>query len=175
MRCGVLAVQGSVEEHVAVLQKLNVEPVLVRDRATLGVVSHLVIPGGESTTQQLLLEKFGMWDDLRDRVSKKSLRIFGTCAGAILCSRLGAGWDVDRNGFGAQQNSFSAVLDSENFPILSGVFIRAPKFKNIASRTEILVRFENNPVLVQDGDFLAASFHPELTEDVRVHEFFLES
>lgn len=175
MRAGVLAIQGSVAEHVAVLKKLDVEPVLVRDRDTLSEVTHLVIPGGESTTLQLLLEKYGMWSLLQNRCLEGDLRIFGTCAGAILCSRLGAGWEVDRNGFGAQQQSFVAPLESENFSNLQGIFIRAPKFKNIESQTEIHAFFDTDPVLVQDGHFLAASFHPELGGDTRVHEFFLHT
>lgn len=175
MRVGVLAIQGSVVEHMKVLQQLNTDPALVRDRTSLAEVSHLVIPGGESTTLQLLLEKYGLWSLLRRRIQSGDLKLFGTCAGAILCSRLGAGWEVDRNGFGAQQQSFSAVLDSDTFSNLRGVFIRAPQFKNIHSRCDVLATFENEPVLLHDGPFLAASFHSELSGDVRLHEFFLNT
>ncbi len=178
---GILALQGSIIEHEEMLKSLDVEYKKVRSKSDLESISHLIIPGGESTTLRLLLEQKDMWDLfvkrtewISDQVRNDNvLKVFGTCAGAILCSRAGARFEVDRNGFGSQQHSFIAPLVSQKFPDLEGVFIRAPKFKNIDSSVKILATFEDDPVLFQDRNFLISSFHPELSKEKRIYEYFL--
>lgn len=174
MKVGILALQGSIVEHEKTLASLNVHFISVRTRGDLEQITHLIIPGGESSTLQLLLEQKGMWSLFQSRVQNREFRVFGTCAGAILCSRVGAKFEVDRNGFGAQQNSFIAPLDSQLFPDLTGVFIRAPRFKNIDSSVEVLATFKDEPVLLRDRNFLCASFHPELSGEQRIYEYFLK-
>ena len=109
MKVGVLALQGSIIEHEKMLKLLDVPYISVRTREELNEVTHLIIPGGESTTLQLLLEQKGMWELFKLRANKY-LKIMGTCAGAILCSLIDSKFEVDRNGFGAQQHSFKASL-----------------------------------------------------------------
>ncbi len=174
MKVGILALQGSIVEHAKMLDSLNVEFLKVRTKEELESVSHLIIPGGESTTLFLLMEQKDMWTLFQSRVQNQELKVFGTCAGAILCARAGAKFEVDRNGFGAQQNSFIAALDSVQFPHLKGVFIRAPRFKNMDASVEVLATFENEPVLLRDRNFLCASFHPELSGELRIYECFLK-
>jgi 5'-phosphate synthase pdxT subunit len=184
-KVGILALQGSIVEHEKMLASLDVHFISVRTREDLEQVTHLIIPGGESSTLQLLLEQKGMWNmfvkrtgaipnQVRNDNKQESLKVFGTCAGAILCARAGAKFEVDRNGFGAQQNSFIAPLDSQPFPDMTGVFIRAPRFKNIDASVEVLATFENEPVLLRDRNFLCASFHPELSGEQRIYEYFLK-
>jgi len=175
MKVGVLALQGSIIEHEKMLESLDVEFVRVRTKEDLEAVSHLIIPGGESSTLQLLLEQKGMWELCTSRAKRKELKVMGTCAGAILCSLIDSKFEVDRNGFGAQQNSFSASLESKKFPKLEGVFIRAPRFKNIDDSVQVLATFGNEPVLIQDRNFLVMSFHPELNKEKRIYEYFLKS
>ena len=155
------------------LVEMGVGFISVRTKEELASVSHLIMPGGESTVLQLLMQQKDMWELFETRAEGGDLKIFGTCAGAILCSRVGAKFEVARNGFGAQQSSFIDTLDSEEFPELGGVFIRAPRFENIDSSVEVLATFEDEPVLLRDRNFLAASFHPELSGEKRVYEYFL--
>ena len=173
MRVGVLALQGSIVEHENMLVELGVNFVSVRSKEDLESVSHLILPGGESTVLQLLMEQKGMWDILQLKIKNEKLKIFGTCAGAILCSLVGAKFGVERNGYGAQQSSFIDVLVSERFPDLGGVFIRAPRFKDIGEGVEVLATFDGEPVLLRDRNFLVASFHPELAGEKRLYEYFL--
>ena len=170
---GILAIQGSFAEHAAVCERLGHKPIMVRSVAELARVTHLILPGGESTTQQQLLEKFGLWEAILKQVQHEHLAIFGTCAGAILLSRLGMSIKVDRNAYGAQQASQIVGLRSEKWPDLKGVFIRAPRFVGVGESVQVLAQLEAEPVLVQQGRLLAGSFHPELTEDTRIHEYFL--
>lgn len=174
LKVGVLSIQGSFAEHLKVCQHLNIEAVKVRDIDTLAQITHLIIPGGESTTMVKLLKSYDMWSVLEDRLQDDSIKIFGTCAGAILCSYLGLNIKVNRNGFGAQQASMVVDLDSETFPQIKGAFIRAPRFHECGKNVEILASYKAEPVLVQSGNFLAASFHPELLEDFQVHKYFFE-
>ncbi len=170
---GVLAVQGSVVEHERVLRQLGHAPRLVRTVDDLRGVTHLVLPGGESTTMMKLLQRFGLWEVLQARFAADDIALLGTCAGAILLSYLGLGLTVDRNGYGAQQASFSAGLQSEQFPDQRGVFIRAPIFTEVGDSLRVLATYENVPVLVQGGRHVALAFHPEISGDTRVHEYWL--
>lgn len=174
MKVGILALQGSFVEHENVLKKLEISYELVRTKEQLKNITHLIIPGGESTTMRKLLQSFDMWNDLVQRVRDGTLSVFGTCAGAILCQDFGFPIEVIRNGYGPQQESQKVSLQSKTFPQLEGVFIRAPKFKNPGKNVEILAELDGEPVLLQYKNMLIASFHPELTKDVRVHQYFLK-
>jgi 5'-phosphate synthase pdxT subunit len=174
MRIGVLAVQGNFREHAAMLRGLGADVVEVRLPEQLAGLDGLVIPGGESTAIMRLIRLYGLEEAIRSFAAP----IFGTCAGMILLDRAHLGLvdvDVERNGYGRQVASFEAdlELDAEKEP-LRGVFIRAPRVTNAGAGVEVLASHDGVPVLLRDGRFLVASFHPELTDDTRVHEKFLE-
>ena len=174
MRIGVLAVQGNFREHAAMLRRLGAEVVEVRKPDQLEGLDGLVIPGGESTTFMRLMRLYG----LDEAVRRFAGPVFGTCAGMIVLDREHLGLVdlvVARNAFGRQVASFEAdlELEGEDEP-LRGVFIRAPRVRDVGPDVEVLAKLEGEPVLVREGRFLVASFHPELTDDTRVHERFLE-
>jgi pyridoxal 5'-phosphate synthase pdxT subunit len=174
MRIGVLAVQGNFREHAAVLRRLGAEVVEIRKPDQLEELDGLVIPGGESTAIGRLIRLYG----LEEAIRRFAQPIFGTCAGMILLGRdhLGlADLSVRRNAYGRQVASFEADLElAGEVEPLRGVFIRAPELDDIGPDVEVLAELDGMPVLVRDGRVLAASFHPELTDDTRVHERFLE-
>jgi len=171
---GVLALQGAFREHVQVLRRLGADVREVRLPEHLGGLDGLVIPGGESTTMMKLARGYGLDDGIR------SFRgaVLGTCAGMIVLDRVHLGLAdiaVDRNAYGRQVASFEADLELEgDRRPFHGVFIRAPRIRELGPEVEVLGRLVDEPVLVRDGRILAASFHPELTDDPRVHERFLE-
>ena len=174
VKIGVLAVQGNFREHVAMLRRLGTEAVEVRLPEELEGLDGLVIPGGESTTFMRLMRLYG----LDDAVRRFRGAVFGTCAGMIVLDRAHLGLVdvvVDRNAYGRQVASFEADLSvvGEEAP-LRGVFIRAPRLRDAGADVEVLAEHGGEPVLLRDGRFLVASFHPELTDDTRVHERFLE-
>ena len=183
MTIGVLAIQGDFDAHRRRLEQLGAEVVLVKKPEQLDAVDALVIPGGESTTFLKFLEKGGFLEKLREFVRAKPG--FGTCAGAILLASevadppqpsLGAlDISVRRNAYGRQVDSFIGEGQTQ----LSGgplemVFIRAPKIERVGPTVEVLARERNDPVLVRQGKIMAATFHPELSEDTRVHAEFLK-
>jgi 5'-phosphate synthase pdxT subunit len=153
---------------------------LVRAPSDIEGLTHLVLPGGESTTLRHLLVLFGLWEPIRARNRAGELALFGTCAGAILLARgpqrpptfglLDA--VVERNAYGTQRDSFRRTLDAVGAPF-PGVFIRAPRFTAIGEGTRVLGRLDGEPALLEGPGLLAASFHPELTEDARLHAHFL--
>ncbi len=173
-RVGVLAVQGNFREHVAMLRRLGVDAIEVRKPEQLKDLDGLVVPGGESTTFMRLMRLYGLDEAIRafDRP------ILGTCAGMIVLDRDHLGLvdvEVDRNAYGRQVASFEAdlLLAGDSSP-LRGVFIRAPRVR-VTGDVEVLADHEGEPVLIRDGRILVASFHPELTEDTRVHELFVNA
>ena len=173
LRIGVLALQGAFREHAKALRTLGADVVEVRLPEELDGLDGLVIPGGESTTIVRLAELYGLDEAIRAFGGP----VFGTCAGMIVVDRehLGlADLVVDRNAFGRQVRSFEAdvALAGDAIP-LRGVFIRAPRIRSLGDDVEVLGELDGEPVLVRDGGFLLASFHPELTDDLRVHESFL--
>jgi pyridoxal 5'-phosphate synthase pdxT subunit len=174
VRIGVLAIQGDVREHANVLRRLGAEPVEVRKREELDGLDGLVIPGGESTTIARLARIYGLEEALR----RFERPVFGTCAGMILLDRHHLGLvdvAVRRNAYGRQVASFEADLELEGEPEpLRGVFIRAPRVAEHGPGVEVLAELDGEPVLLREGRFLVASFHPELTDDLRVHELFLD-
>jgi pyridoxal 5'-phosphate synthase pdxT subunit len=174
VRIGILAVQGDFREHAAMLRRLSADVVEVRKPEQLEDLDGLVIPGGESTAIMRLIRIYGLEDALR----RFARPVFGTCAGMIVLGRDHLGLvdvAVRRNAYGRQVASFETDLDlaGEDEP-LRGVFIRAPRVAEVGSGVEVLAEHEGEPVLLREGRFLVASFHPELTEDTRVHERFLE-
>jgi pyridoxal 5'-phosphate synthase pdxT subunit len=174
LRIGVLAVQGNVREHAAMLRDLGAEAVEVRKPEQLRDLDGLVIPGGESTAIGRLVRLYG----LEEAIRSFERPVFGTCAGMILLDRSHLGLidvDVERNAYGRQVASFEAdlELDGDDRP-LRGVFIRAPRVRELGQQAEVLAELDGEPVLLRDGRVLVASFHPELTNDTRVHERFLD-
>jgi len=174
VKIGVLAVQGNFREHTAMLRRLGVEAVEVRLPEELAGLDGLVIPGGESTAIARLMRLYGLEEALRRFVGP----VFGTCAGMILLDRDHLDLvdiEVDRNAYGRQVASFEADLELDGDPEpLRGVFIRAPRVRETGPGVEVLAELDGEPVLLRQGRFIVASFHPELTDDTRVHERFLE-
>jgi len=174
MKVGVLAVQGNVREHAAMLRRLGADVVEVRKPEQLEGLDGLVVPGGESTTFMRLMRLYELDEALRTF----SGPVMGTCAGMIVLDRGHLGLmdlDVDRNAYGRQVASFEADLRlRDDDEPLRGVFIRAPRVRDHGPEVEVLAEHDGEPVLLRQGRFLVASFHPELTEDTRVHERFLE-
>jgi 5'-phosphate synthase pdxT subunit len=174
MKIGVLAVQGNFREHVAMLRRLGADAVEVRKPDQLEGLDGLVVPGGESTTFTRLMRLYGLDEAVRSFAGP----VFGTCAGMIVLDRRHLDLmdlEVDRNAYGRQVASFEADLQlaGEEEP-LRGVFIRAPRVHDRGADVEVLAELDGEPVLLRQGRFLVAAFHPELTEDTRVHELFLE-
>jgi 5'-phosphate synthase pdxT subunit len=172
VRIGVLALQGAFREHAAALRKLGADVVEVRLPEELEGLDGLVIPGGESTTILHLASIYGLDDAIRAFPGA----VLGTCAGMIVLDSDHldvVDLVVDRNAFGRQVRSFEADVELAGDEIpLRGVFIRAPRIRTLGDSVEVLGTLDGEPVLVRDGRFLLASFHPELTDDLRVHELF---
>jgi pyridoxal 5'-phosphate synthase pdxT subunit len=173
-RIGVLAVQGNFREHVAMLRRLGADAVEVRKPEQLRQLDGLVIPGGESTTFMRLMRLYGLDEAVREFAGP----VFGTCAGMIVLDRNHLGLvdlEVERNAWGRQVHSFEADLElaGEVDPV-RGVFIRAPWIEDAGAEVEVLAEHDGQPVLARQGRFLVAAFHPELTDDTRVHGLFLE-
>ena len=174
MKIGVLAVQGNFREHAAMLGRLGADPVEVRKPEQLQGLDGLVIPGGESTTFMRLMRLYGLDEAVRAFEGP----MLGTCAGMIVLDRrhLGAvDIEVDRNAYGRQVASFEADLAlAGEAEALRGVFIRAPRVREVGPAVEVLAELDGEPVLLREGRVIVASFHPELTDDTRVHERFLD-
>jgi 5'-phosphate synthase pdxT subunit len=187
-KVGVLALQGAVGAHAAMLQRLGAAPVEVRTPEDLAGVDALVMPGGESTTMSLLLDSSGLREPIAERLAE-GLPTFGTCAGMILLAidvldgrpdqrSFGAiDLAVRRNAFGRQVDSFEVDLTVKHLPggdrTFPAVFIRAPFVERAGEAMEVLAEVDGHPVLCRQGPVLVAAFHPELTADARLHELFL--
>lgn len=185
MKVGVLAIQGDVREHVRHLKLVGVDPVEVRRVEELSGISGLIIPGGESTTIGLLMNEYGLNQAIRDRIQEDGFPVYGTCAGLILLAREVIGpsparlgvMDItaSRNAFGRQVASFEVDLDiSEIGPIpFPAVFIRAPKISQVGPNVTPLAWHQGDVVMAEQGSLLVSSFHPEMSDDVRIHQFFV--
>ncbi len=169
-----LALQGAFREHASMLRRLGAEVIEVRLPEELDGLDALVIPGGESTTIASLAEEYGLDDAIRSF----SEPILGTCAGMIVLDREHldlADLEAERNAYGRQVRSFEADVElADDERPLRGIFIRAPRIRELGPGVEVVGTLDGEPVLVRDGRLLLASFHPELTDDTRVHERFLE-
>lgn len=183
-RVGVLSLQGDVSEHIAAFERIGVPAEPVKTRERIEALDVLVLPGGESTTLSKLLTRFDLVEPIKKRYSE-GMCIFATCAGLILLAREVENNDVNvlglldvrvrRNAFGRQVESFetpiSLTFDTQPFP---AVFIRAPRIVSAGS-AEVVGTLDGEPVLVRQDRILAATFHPEVTEDLRIHTYFLET
>jgi pyridoxal 5'-phosphate synthase pdxT subunit len=186
VKVGVLALQGASARHASMLARLGAQPVTVRSPADLDGVGALVLPGGESTTMSMLLESSGLFDPVAEALDA-GLPALGTCAGMILLGRdildgrpdqrcFGAiDIGVRRNAFGRQVDSFEAdiTVDGLDGAPVHAVFIRAPWVEEVGADVDVLATVEGQPVLCRQGPVLAAAFHPELGDDPRLHELFL--
>jgi 5'-phosphate synthase pdxT subunit len=185
LRIGVLALQGDFDAHAKMLRRIGVEAVEVRRAADFDPIDGLIIPGGESTTMLKFLTEERLLQPIKE-VARSGRPVLGTCAGAILLARQVANppqaslglidIGIIRNAYGRQVNSFigEAQLSSGEEP-LEAVFIRAPVIERAGPNVEVIARTEGAPVLVREADIFAATFHPELTEDERVHRLFLSA
>lgn len=184
LKIGVLALQGAFQKHIEMLERCGVRAVPVRTGGELAAVGGLIIPGGESTTIGKLLVRYGLDKQIVEAASR-GMPIYGTCAGLILLAteivgsvqdRLGIlNVRVCRNAFGRQIDSFEADLDIPAIgpPPFRAVFIRAPYVQEVGSGVEVLARCDDKIVFVKQGNLLASAFHPELTDDTRIHKYFL--
>ncbi len=181
---GVVALQGSFAKHAFSMGKLGIKSRAVRSAEDLKLIDALILPGGESTTMSLLLENEGLWEPMNEAL--ETMPVFGTCAGAIL---LGQQIDDDRvrcfnkidyvaerNAYGRQIESFktSLIIPTMLDHDFHAIFIRAPKFRQIAPTVMSLAVFGADPVLMRQDNVLVASFHPELTEDSGIHKYFVD-
>ena len=183
MQIGVLALQGAFAAHSDCLTSIGVQSIEVRNPEQLSSVDALLMPGGESSTMSQLLESSGLFDPIAARIAD-GMPVFGTCAGMILLAseildgrsdqRSFSAIDISvrRNAFGRQVDSFEATINS-SVGDFHGVFIRAPRIERVGEDVEVLGSINDEPVLVRQGNVLAASFHPELSNDARLHEYFV--
>ena len=183
MQIGVLALQGAFAAHSDCLTSIGVQSIEVRTPEQLNSVDALLMPGGESSTMSQLLESSGLFDPISTRIAD-GMPVFGTCAGMILLAseildgrsdqRSFSAIDISvrRNAFGRQVDSFEATINS-SVGDFHGVFIRAPRIERVGEDVEVLGSINDEPVLVRQGNVLAASFHPELSNDARLHEYFV--
>jgi pyridoxal 5'-phosphate synthase pdxT subunit len=181
---GVLGLQGAVREHVRSIEACGAKAVVVKKVEQLKEIDGLILPGGESTTMRKLMDKYGFIEPLKSFI-QEGKPMFGTCAGLILLAKQLEGNDhphlaamdiiVERNSFGRQKDSFEASLNIKGIdqPYI-GVFIRAPHITEAGEGVEILAKYNDRIVAVKQGSFLGCSFHPELTDDHRITELFIE-
>ena len=177
MKVGVLALQGSVSEHRLAMDQLDVETVEVREPVDMGEIEGMIMPGGESTTLRKLLINSGLWKTIAD----SDIPIMATCAGAILIGKSNdetfekMDFEIDRNYYGRQKDSFEKEIRIENDKVFRGVFIRAPAILSLGPETEAIAWDEEMVVGCKMHKNMALTFHPELTDDRRFHEMWLES
>ena len=183
MKIGILALQGDFREHAEAVKKLGAEAVLVKLPEDLNEVHALIMPGGESTTIGMLMERHKLGVEIKKK-HKEGMPIYGTCAGAIILAKeiIGskqpklnlADISIKRNDYGRQIDSFEAELEISGIGNFKGIFIRSPVIKKIHNGAEILAEYNKSPVMVKHDSILITTFHPELTDDLRVHKYFLE-
>jgi len=185
MKIGVLAIQGSVEEHKKILEKLGVEVILLKKLNDLNSIDGLVLPGGESTTFLTVLKNMEIFDNLKRKI-QEGLPVLATCAGLIVLAKYIENHPdqesfrildihVARNAYGRQRESFIIYL---SIPILGekpyeAVFIRAPQITYVGDNVKVHAIFNTNPVFIEQENILGLTFHPELTDDDRIHRYFL--
>lgn len=185
MRIGVLALQGAVSEHIAMLNKLGVEALAVKNAEEIKNIDGLILPGGESTTTGRLITKFNLAPIIKKRINE-GMPVYGTCAGMILLAKRiknNEQFSLDvldvtivRNAFGRQVDSMEIDLDVKGLDSpFHAIFIRAPVAIELGSGVEALASVNEGIVFVRQGNIFASSFHPELGNDVRIHKMFLES
>lgn len=181
---GVLALQGAFQRHIEVLGRCGVNAISVRTADELAQVSGLIIPGGESTTVGKLMARYGLDKQIAE-AAHQGMPVYGTCTGLILLAKEIVGSDqprlglmdvtVLRNAFGRQVDSFETDIDIDEIgpPPMRAVFIRAPYVVEVRNVARVLARCDGKIVLVRQGNLLGGAFHPELTDDSRLHEYFI--
>ena len=184
MKIGVLALQGDFREHIAASERCGHSALGIRRPSELEEIDALILPGGESTTIALLAKNFELFQPIRQKIAS-GFPVYGSCAGMILLAdRIVGGAEgqetfggidmtVRRNAFGRQVESFEGEIDFAG-KVVNGVFIRAPWVDEVGPSVEVLASTGGHPVAVRQGSLLATSFHPELTGDLSVHQFFFE-
>lgn len=183
-KVGILALQGDFREHANILHRLGVEPVEVRKHEDLEGLAGIIVPGGESTTIGRMMAEYGLLDAIRGYFYGGG-PVWGTCAGMVLAASATTGPRqpllglmnalVERNGFGRQVHSFEKDLDVEGFDApFTGVFIRAPFYEDVGPGVEVLSEIDGRVVAARGENILVTAFHPELTDDTRFHEYFLQ-
>jgi 5'-phosphate synthase pdxT subunit len=187
---GVLDIQGSVEEHLEMLKKIGLVPVAVKNKDDLDKVDGLIMPGGESTVIGKLLKRYGLDEEIKKRAELKNgsrpLTIWGTCAGAIFMAKEVLNQkpqdlelmdiSISRNAYRRQVDSFKTglkikILGEKPFP---AIFIRAPQINKASLKAKTLAEYGGKPIMIQQNNLLVTTFHPELTTDSRVHEYFIK-
>lgn len=182
-RIGILSLQGAFIEHEAAVRKCGANPRQIRTASELDEIDGLIIPGGESTTIGKLMQAYKLEDKIKNRYAE-GMPIWGTCAGMILLAKEIADIEqvqlslmdirVKRNGFGRQIDSFETELEVEGIGRSRGVFIRAPYVEKVWGEAKVMAYRQEKIVMVREGKLLATAFHPELTEDLSIHHYFLE-
>jgi pyridoxal 5'-phosphate synthase pdxT subunit len=184
MKIGVLALQGDFREHINMLKKIGMNPIEVKKPEDLDKVYGLIIPGGESTTIGKLMKKYQLDKEIKERY-RQGMPIYGTCAGAILLAKdiqnskqhkLGIiDISVSRNSYGRQIESFETDISlPDSKKPFKAIFIRAPQITEIRNGVKILAKHNDHPVLARTENILISTFHPELTDDTRIHEYFIK-
>ena len=184
VKIGVLGLQGAVREHIWAIEASGAEAVIIKRPEQLEQMDGLIIPGGESTAIRRLIDKYGFMDQLKTFAADRK-PMFGTCAGLILLAKDLVGYDaphigvmdvkVERNSFGRQRESFEADIDIAGIaPDFSAVFIRAPHIVEAGENVEVLAKHNDRIVAARDGQYLGCSFHPELTDDYRLMNYFVK-
>lgn len=183
IKIGILALQGAVREHARSVEESGAEAIIIKRKEQLAEVDGLILPGGESTTMRRLIDRYEFMDSLKSFASSGK-PLFGTCAGLILLANRIVGYEtphigaldvtVERNSFGRQRESFETELDilgvAEDF---NAVFIRAPHIVEAGENVEILAKHNERIVMAREGNILGCSFHPELTDDNRITQYFI--
>jgi 5'-phosphate synthase pdxT subunit len=182
---GVLGFQGDIEEHIASLESIGIEAIRAKSKEQINSLTHLIIPGGESTVIGRFLKNTGVDEVIKSRYKKGELKVYGTCAGAILLAKNVISpipvnslelidITIKRNAYGSQIDSFTKELtfkpENKKFP---ATFIRAPRFENVSNNLEILVENDGEPVMLKGKNILVSAFHPELTNPAMIHEYFV--
>ncbi|MDI9595925.1 MAG: pyridoxal 5'-phosphate synthase glutaminase subunit PdxT [Atribacterota bacterium] len=185
MKIGVLALQGAVSEHLKMIEQCGHQAVPVKTTEQLNQVQKLIIPGGESTTIGRLLSRYRLKEKIVQLYQSSNIPIFGTCAGMILLAKNIEGVEQDtmglidvsvrRNAFGRQIDSFETDLNISVLKprVFKGIFIRAPFITKVGKNVETLCCYDGNIVLAQEGNIIVSSFHPELGNDIRIHQYFI--
>ena len=194
MRIGVIAIQGNVEEHVIAIENalhhagLQAEVIKIKHKGIVDSCDALILPGGESTTLGRLLKQEGIADEIR-KAASTGIPIMGTCAGLVLLAKYGDDQvektgqsllgimdiHVNRNAFGRQRESFETLIDFNGFDTpFNAIFIRAPSITGCTNEVEVLSKYKDSIVAARQKNILALAFHPELTDDYRIHHYFLK-
>lgn len=183
MIIGVSGIQGDFREHKSMVEKLGYETLIVRKTEDLEKVDGLIIPGGESTTMVRIMKRIGLFENLREKIAN-GLPVYGTCAGLILLAKeienypqesLGViDIKVMRNAYGRQVDSFEEMISINGFSSpFKAIFIRAPRVDWYGTEVEVLSELNGYPIMLRQKNVLVSSFHPELTNDTRIHEYFI--